>query len=295
MSLRASATVGIGTALCAFVASLAIGILAVASNRWFGSGDLLPFGIYSIPFAFVAWPLTSLLSTATRKCPLWFALPLAFFVGLLYGYFGTYAVALFLGPWFGAMSVPMLRVWCSAGALTFAAVVLIRRRGFDTGSVVGVVLSIAAAIILFVGLRPALAIASDDQHLTVVLLRYHAGSAPLTISDSFSSLDSADIDLLTRTELRGTLEARGTHASNSADWPRAKALVLFTDALHHDVSIPQPKHCTIAYVQTGDTFRQVPPDAPTFARTIQFHRDADGWNMSVEHASGARSGGSISP
>jgi hypothetical protein len=294
MSFRSSVSVGIATVVCAFLSSLAIGVLAVASNRWFGSGDLFPFGVYCIPFALLTWPLTSLFSAVTRKCWFWFALPLAFFVGLLYGYAGTYSVALFLGPWFGAMSVPMLRVWCAAGALTFAAAVLLRRRGVGIRAMVGILVIIAGAITLFFALRPALSLATEDQHLTVVLLRYHPGEAPLTISDPFSALEGGDIDLLKRTELRGTVETRGTHASNSSDWPRARALVIFTGALD-EVSIPQPKHCTIAYMQIGDGFREIPPDAPTFARTIQFHREAGEWYIEVQHASGARSGGYINP
>src|SRR5688572_19534209 len=113
MSVRASALSGLGTTAFAFVASLITGTLAVACNDWFGSGDLRPFAIYCIPFALATWPLATFLSFVSRRWSLWFALPVAFVLGLLYGYAGTYALALWLGPWFGAVSVPLLRVWCS--------------------------------------------------------------------------------------------------------------------------------------------------------------------------------------
>jgi hypothetical protein len=298
MLLRTSLYLGLGTVFLAFTAALVIGVLALAFNSWFGSGDLLPFAIRSVPFALLTWPPSTLFLDLSQRWSAWFAIPVAFLIGLVYGFIATYAVALLLGPWIGAMSVPLLRVWCSAGAFAFAATVIVRRRGFNTRGFFGVLVSAAAAILLFVGMRPALALAASDQHLTVVFFRHHPGTTALSITDppyiwaSFSkSLDEHDLELLKQTGLKGTLEFRGSHASNTAKWPLAKALIILTDDLHENVSIAQPKHCTIVYVQTASGFLRVPRDAPTFPRTIQF----EGSQMWVEHASGARSGGEIGP
>jgi hypothetical protein len=298
MQSRTSVGLGLGTVFFAFITTLVIGILVVAFNHWFGSGDLFPFAIYSVPFALLTWPVTSFVFSLSQRYPAWLVLPFAFLSGLIYGYIATYAVALLLGPWFGAMSVPLLRVWCSAGALTFAATVLVRRSGFNARNFFGVLVSVAATILLFVGSRPALALATSDQHLTVIFFRHHPGTTALSITDpppiwaSFlKSLDDRDLELLKQTGLKGTLEFKGSHASNAAKWPVAKALIICTNGLHEDVTIPQPKHCTIVYVQTASGFLRVPQDAPTFPRTIRF----EGSHMWVEHASAARSGGEINP
>jgi hypothetical protein len=151
-----------------------------------------------------------------------------------------------------------------------------------------------AAAVLF-GLHPALALATKDQHLTVVLLRHHPGDSALTALRSASQLDSGDLALLTQAGLRGTVEERSSHASNSVAWPRAKALVVFTGVLEQEASLPQPKHGTVAFIQTGQSFRQVPMGASTLSRTIRFYHEAGDWHVEVQHASGARSGGYISP
>jgi hypothetical protein len=300
MLVRASALSVLGTSAFAFVASFAIGTLAVARNDWFGSGDLLPFANYSVPFAAGVWPLSRVLWFATRRLLLSLTLIVAFVLGLLYGYAATYALALVLGPWIGAVSVPVLRVWCSVGALSLTSALLLMRRGVDIRSIAGVVALAAVSTSVFFGLQPALALTTDNQHLTVVLLRHHPGDYPLTVSsarhpDAGDIVDSSDIALLAETRLRGTLEVRGSHASNSVEWPRAKALVVFAGPLEHEVSLPQPKHRATVFLQTGDGFQQVPADSPTLHRSIRFYREKGDWHVQVEHSSGARSGGYISP
>jgi len=62
----------------------------------------------------------------------------------------------------------------------------------------------------------------------------------------FDKLDDTDLALLKQTGLRGTLERMGSSGSNSTTWPRAKAMIVFTSAIAQDMSLPQPKHCSIA-------------------------------------------------
>src|SRR5688572_12782182 len=103
MPRRVTAVLGLATAAYALVTSIALATVDIARNGWFGSRDLFPFAIYSVPFAAAAWPLSRLLSFVTGRWPLWLTLFAAFVLGLLHGYAATYALALLLGPWIGAL------------------------------------------------------------------------------------------------------------------------------------------------------------------------------------------------
>lgn len=285
----------LATAAATFAVAIAAGIVAVAVNGWFGSGDLVPFGIYSVPFALLAAPAVAFVYRVTKRLPVWLASACAFILGLLFGWLSTLVVAIFLGAWFGAMSVPVLQAWCITGAFVFSAAILLRRTPLSRGVNLALVGLASVSIFAAIGFRPTLSLATGNQHLTVYFFRYHPGDTELDVSDATVALNTADINILRRTGLRGKLESRGSFSSNSTNWPRAKALLIFTSPIAEDSSLPQPKHCTIAYVQDKGGFRRVPTDAPTFARQMRIEHGLNGSQFVVEHSSGAQSGGHIEP
>ena len=278
-----------------FIVAMATGAAAVAQNEWFGASDLLPFAIYSTIFALLAAPASVLAYRSTKRLPVWVAAVVAFLVGLLYGFLGTLAVALFLDPWMGAMSVPILQSWCVAAAFTFTSAVLLWRLPFSRPLVLGLAgIAFASAGGAF-AFQPALSLALGNQHLAVYFYRHIPGNNELDLSEVVGDLEPVDIQLLRQTGLRGRLENRGYFASNSTEWPRAKALLVFTAATVSNATLPQPKRCTIAYVQDGSGFRRVPQDAATLERSMRIESGSTGPQLSVEDASGSRSGGSIDP
>ena len=72
-----------------------------------------------------------------RRWPSWLATPIAFALGAFVGCLGTYSVAILLGPWFGAMSVPMLKSWCVSSSIFIPAVYLIRKNGLERSPITG--------------------------------------------------------------------------------------------------------------------------------------------------------------
>ena len=283
------------TAAVTLIVAMGTGTTAVALNDWFGSGDLLPYAIYSTVFALFAAFASAMVYEGTKGLKVWMAAASAFILGLLFGFLGTFAVALFLGPWMGAMSVPVLQSWCIAAAFTFSAAVLLRRLPFSHRLLMGLVGIACAGVFATVGFQPALSLASGNQHLDVYFYRHVPGDTELDVSEAIQDLDASDIDLLRQTGLRGKLESRGRFASNNTEWPRAKAILVFTSPSVDRSLLPQPKRCTIAYVQEGGGFRHVPQDAPTFKRAMRIEPGPRGLNFVVEHASGAQSGADLDP
>lgn len=283
------------TTAATFIVAMATGTFAIALNDWFGSGDLLPYAIYSTTFALLAASASTMAYGWMKRLSVWIAVASAFIFGLLFGFLSTCAVALFLGPWMGTMSVPILQPWCIAAAFTFSAAILLRRLPFSRPLVIGIVGLAFAGVFGTLSFKPAVSLVSGNQHLTVFFYRHIPGDTELDVSEAIQDLDATDIDILRETGLRGKLESRGHFASNSTAWPRAKALLVFTAHSADKSMLPQPKHCTIAYVQDRGGFRRVPQDAPTFERSMRIEPGPSGSHFVVEQASGARSGGHIDP
>lgn len=281
--------------------ALAAGTIAGALNNWFGSSDLIPFGMYSVPFSLLAALVEGVLFKATQRLPVWLASACAFIAGLVFGWLGTFAVALALGPWFGAMSVPMLPVWCSTAAFIFSAAIVMRRAPQSHETALSLIASLS--ILTALGFYPVVSFLNDDQHLTLYFFRHHPADTELQVRDPFANvnprldvfprLDDEDLALLRQTGLRGTLERLNSSGISSTDLPHAKALIILTTPFVQDMSAPQPKRCSIAYVQENGGFRRIPDTAPTLERQILIERVSGRLEYWVELFSGAKSGGSI--
>lgn len=276
-----------------FLCCLGIGVIGVAENNWFGSGDLWPYGIYSLLFAVILWGCASLMHRALQKFSTWVGVSISFFIGGLLGLVATFMIAVFLGPWFGAMSVPILKSWCVSGAITISTIFIFYQNGFRRSSAFGSLAIFLVGITFFLGFSPAWSLITGNQHLTFTYFRHIPGNTELAIDDSFAHIPEHDVVLLKSTGLKGRLEFRGRSESNSTDWPQAKAYVIFTDTLQETLFLPQPKHTVIVYVQNGSTFSRFPSHANTLQRTIEFYKNNDGWHYWIEHSSGAKNGGTL--
>lgn len=282
------------TCFAAFLLSFVVGVIGVAQNEWFGSGDLSPYAFYCIPFAVFLWGASSLFYRIVRAWPSWLVIPTAFILGAIAGFIGTYSVAIFLGPWFGAMSVPVLKSLCVSGSIFVPALYLFRKSGLNKLSLVGVAACSGFGVALFFGISPLWSLGTGNQHLTTAFFRHIPGEQELSITREPDWFTIEDRDLVLSSGLTGTLECFRSGGSNSTDWPRARAFVIFTAGLSETVRLAQPKHTTVLYVQREQEFEMIPKDAPTFERAIEFYRDGRGWSFWVEQASGAKSGGGLS-
>lgn len=278
----------------ACLTAFGLGAVGVAQDEWFGSGDLVPYGIYCIPFGIGVWGAASFWFGLTRQWSVWVAVPLGFLAGVVLGLVATFSVALFLGPWFGAMSVPVLKSWCVAAAFAIPAIYLFMKFGLGARAVTSAVLLASLGVLLFFGISPAWSLATGNQHLTTAFFRHIPGDSELSIEDEPLWLTDDDRKLLSRSGLRGTLMCVGGGGSNTTGWPKAKALVVFTEEPTEQIRLRQPKHSTIVYVQRNEEFVMLPERAETFDRSIELVRQQNGWFYYVEHASGARSGSRLS-
>lgn len=98
--------------------SVALTVIYLAFNQWFGAGDLSAMIIWSIPFTLLVGAVVNRSTArATRRSRGWQLMLLGLGPALL-GVGWVLVAALVLGPWIGAFSFPIAIIWMLAGVLT---------------------------------------------------------------------------------------------------------------------------------------------------------------------------------
>jgi hypothetical protein len=271
------------------------GVTAVAQNDWFGSGDLVPsYAIACIPFAVFLWIYAALFSRLVRAWPAWLATLVGLLFGAMAGFLGTSALAGFFGPWMATMSVDVLKSWVASAAVFVPTAHLLNTGGMRKAPLLGATFLGLLGLAGFAGFSPLRSLVTGDQHLMLVLFRHIPGEQPLRIASEPEWLSERDRALIYGCGLTGTVECFGYSGSNSTNWPRAKAIIVFTTGPSKPARLPQPKCSTILYLQRADDFVAMPEQAPVNDRAIELFRDdRDKWCYWVELISGGKSGGEI--
>lgn len=274
-------------AFATFATALASGVASVAGNDWFGSGDLIPLAIYSVPFALLAAPITRFGHNFFRRLPIWLSVLLAIICGFVYGVLATFLAAVTLGPWMGAMSVDLLPVWCFSAALVFSGSLIVERCQSKPLIAVGLGVVFAISIGTDFGLQAGLIRLLNRQQLTIHRYRYTPHSdigGGLTFDEENvpssllgeSPLNESDVASLNNAGLTGTLTYEQLMSSGRSDWPHAKVVCVMSGPVTKPISLPLPRHCTVIYIQTPEGFRQIPENFPTMPGSLQIRPDEPG-------------------
>jgi hypothetical protein len=121
--------------------AIAAALMYLASNAWFGAGDLSALIIWSVPLgvilALVLGALARRLVATGAVWPYVALIP----TGAVAGYLWTLVVAAVLGPWIGAFSFPVLFCWIAGGVSAgITAAWLLRPRSWPGAALLTVVL-----------------------------------------------------------------------------------------------------------------------------------------------------------
>jgi len=280
---------GVGGVLGTFVPAL----VDLSTTGWSGAGDLRGLFFFTLPLLLILVVSGILLARKLAQRPTWLGLVIGGTAGIGIGSLWTSANALLLGPWFGAWSFPVLLCWTTGGALSLAAAATSgSASGWRRLALESVTYLFVAVAALYV-YRPAVVHLLHDQHLTLVYGRIHSTSGS-TVDDSRELLLPGEKELLTRAGIGGSVELIGGHAANTAQQPRARILVLLRRPVDRVYRLLQPDATTVLYVQEDDAFRRFPADAKVLSdRAVElFPAEGNETRYWVEHAGGARSGGS---
>lgn len=133
-------------ALVAVLASVAVAVAYLATNQWFGVGDLPGMLIWSLPLgALIYLCFRPLVARLGESRALWRYAALVMVGGVL-GIVWTVATMLILGGWIMAFSFPVPFCWVAAGLLAgIAAAWLPVRRSWPIASVLVVIVLLGLA------------------------------------------------------------------------------------------------------------------------------------------------------
>ncbi|MEP6620910.1 MAG: hypothetical protein ABJE47_16415 [bacterium] len=134
--------VGIGT----LSGALGVALAYVASNDWFGSGDLRAMVFWSLPPAVLVAALAAPVARRLNRSGAFLHYLVLVPLGAAVGFLWTVCAAMLLGGWIATFSFPVLFCWVGGGVLGgIAAAWLARPRSWPAGLLVMVVLGFGAA------------------------------------------------------------------------------------------------------------------------------------------------------
>jgi hypothetical protein len=220
MSANAIVGAAAGGALATAVAACGAALAYIASNAWFGVGDVPAMAFWSLPLVLLVYVLL--------RFPWFGASPnvlrayiFAVVFGMGAGLVWSLAAGLLLGPWIGAFSFPALACWLFAAVFGLVfGVWLHRRQTWPAAAAIVIVSSAGLAWSFVEGKTPpptyvlyfkAGATDDDVQRVWEEVLGYRTPSG-FALRDGISGVaatgEAGDQQLLTLTFWKSTSEAR---------------------------------------------------------------------------------------
>ena len=283
------------TAVICFVVSALVASAKVAFNGGFGVSDILPFLIWTLPFAGVIALTKEKLTSSLRWLSTLLGYTVAVVLGVVGGLLWTYLVAFFLGAGFGAFSFPVLPCWIAGGASAMIIGVG-SYKGMRQSALIELAIIAAMCLGVVMGSKPLFVFLSGGQELEVIAIKWQPGPELLTNLEVLGiNLSDRDLAQLKAIGLAGQVAyaGSGTHGEGR----HARALIVMQHQLTEPINLPQPDGVKVIYIQSEDGWKMYPSDAPTLQRSIRLWADerdpTRATRYSVEHADGSRQGGTL--
>jgi hypothetical protein len=131
--------------VAAWLASIAAAVSYLATNNWFGAGDLYGMAVWSLPLAVLVGLGARSSSAWLNRRPASVAYPIAILIGGGLGFLTSLLAAFVLGGWLGGFSFPVFFCWVFGGVIGLVSVVWTGRRQTWPAAVL---LALAAAVVL---------------------------------------------------------------------------------------------------------------------------------------------------
>lgn len=276
-----------------FITVLLSGLLAADLQNWFGVSDLTFLVMWFVPVGLIAAGLAAHLVKRALRWSIGVRYLVGLGLGLLLGFCWTLCVALLLGPWWGAVSLPALMCWM-AGAVSGVVGGLVLGPGSSARArLATIVVLVTVAVVAAVSSKPLDTQLSHDQTLSVLFLKWMPGSEPLTIeTERDEALTDAAVALVRLAKTRGQVRVMWG-GSRHGRGPAATVLILLQRPISRPVSLRQPDRSMAVYVQNDQGFVMYPADGKTLDREITLSPYDGGVWCSVRIANGGVQSGPV--
>jgi len=277
----------LGAGVCFITAALMAAVKLII-NGGFGKSDIVPFLFWTIPFSVLVGLSREGVGVWLRRYSSVIRYCVAGMLGVLAGIVWTYVVAFFVGPFFGAFSIPVLPCWV-VGGISGLLVGINHASGAVRAT--DLLLIIVVGVIVLAGQGPLRRLVSDSQQVQVIGIRWSPGPEPLSVLGE--SLTAADVEQLKAIGLSGKVEFASSSLFGEGKYRRI--LIVITNPINELVTLPQPDANQVVYVQTQQGWKTYPPNAPVLSRSIHLTPDPRDpgrvTRFTVEIANGTRKEG----
>ena len=279
------------------IVSMIVAAIVVALNNGFGARDIWSFLFWSIPFALGIASIN--LTRLHCRLHLLFRYLMAVVIGIMVGVLWTFIVRIFLGPWFGAFSFPVLTCWAAGGAsgmVTAVRTCTEKKKGFIWGKLILVTI---ICLLATTGAKSLFLWSSSAQRMTVTFIKWTPGPQTLSMSDESDfedyGLTREDINQLASFGLTGQLNVL-SGSRTGGEIKHSRVIVVMQRQLDKlSIDLAQPNGVNVIYVQDeNNNWRMYPANAPTLQRSIHLEIPKDKADVTeywIELESGARQGG----
>lgn len=251
--------------------SCSVAIVFINMNQGFGSSDLWTFIFWTLPFVGLAAGITSPSIKLYRRLSFVLRLIVAVIIGALVGFLWTYIVAIFLGPWFGAFSFPVIYCWIVGGISGMIAAAGTCRPITGFRVLVEIFLCLSIGAFAVVGTKSLFKWILKDQHLDAVFVEWKPGPQPLSV-DGYYRLTESEISQLKAAGITGQLDVRGMFTTGEGK--AVRAVIVMQHQLKENIDLAQPDGINVIYIQSEDGWKRYPPDAPTLKRVMHLEKDS---------------------
>jgi hypothetical protein len=274
-----------------------VAAVTIVLNYGAGVNDLWVFLLWTFLFSGCLAAIAVLLRRLYCRCSLSLSYFLAMLLGGASGAVWTYLVAILLGPWIGAFSVPVFACWVAGGASGMIAAAGgcfdMRPRLIAVESAVIVLICLITAM----GADPLYNALSRNQSLEVVFVKWKPSFQALSSRQLIPEYDKyrlTDSEMFELESVGLTGELTVVGAAKHGSGKHSCAVIIMQHQITDAVELLQPDRAEVIYLQDGNEWKMYPPDAPTLRRVIRLEVapiSPRNTQCLVELSYGARQGG----
>ena len=291
----------LSASLCTFLLSYFILAIAIRNDLLANAALYDPTLVFKLGIVLAA--ITGILAAALskRRPPTWALILIAIISAAMFSYFvPRLSFHHYTGAWRWRgleLGFEIQTTLCWIAATVSGLLIAFARR------VPAIIATVALSTIAVAIPAPAYRFLMHDQELTVAFVlpgpSLPNGPSPRILNGSDNTINTAQLI----SDVRALLKRSGinddyyhlTFASRAGRGKTALQVIVVNQPVTKSVKLPEPKATEVVYIQQGDAWERIPPDAPVLDRALRLSRHNEHTDFWIPDARGVSLGGRIEP
>lgn len=257
--------------LVCFGISIFIATVQVALNRAYGISDLMPFSLWTLPFAGIVVLIKVSLTNSLRSLPVSAHYFLAVTGGAVIGLLWSTIIAFVLGPWSATFSFAVLPCWIAGGA--GGTLVNIDGAGGISRAELRYLAIISCVCLTALLLSKPMSVSlRRGQEFEILSVKWQPSSDALSNPEVMGRvLSTEELTRLKHAGLQGEVTYAGLNIFGKGR--QTQVIVVMKRPVTEPIHLRLPDAVDVVYVQNEHDWQMYPAEAPTLERSIQISPD----------------------